>query len=95
MKLFEDYVHEPDQAELSVDEFFILYDKLLMQIRVVNRSAMLICSAIIPRVWDHMGRDSVRRQFNKVISTNAFKYNAYLFQLSHSLQGLSFKGAFC
>lgn len=77
LRLFEDYVREPDRAELSVDEFSVLYDKLLMQIRVVNPSAILICSAIIPRVWDHMRRDSVRRQFNKVISSSVCKYNAF------------------
>lgn len=69
-------VRKPSSKELSVNEFELLYGKLLDFVRKVNPAAKVLCSAILPRYWDYRRRDDLRRQFNEAIKRQAVSRDA-------------------
>lgn len=60
-------LNNPSSMLMDGVEFGECYAKLLDYVRSCFPSAWIMCSSVIPRIWDHFRRDELRTEMNQLI----------------------------
>ena len=63
----------PPPAIASANTFRDTYQELINLITDINKEAVVLISAIIPRAWDHDRRHLVRKSYNQILKKLAVK----------------------